>query len=119
MTGTTIFVADETFPVEVNDHLLRKLPSGLVEDYIVVDPGFYSKSLVDIDSHFQIKVRKHGSPASKGSVVQGITNNFHGANSRVNINSVDNSINVSASISSEKIADFISQLRGRRTTFRC
>lgn len=111
VTGSTIFVADDTFPVEVNDHILRTLPNGLVEDYVVVDPVFYSKALVGMDSHFQIKVRKHGAPASKKSVVQGITNNFHGPNSRVNINSTDNSVNISASISVEQISSFLAQLR--------
>ena len=37
VSGATIFIADETLPVEVNDHILRTLPSGLVEDYVVVD----------------------------------------------------------------------------------
>lgn len=111
VTGSIIFVADENFPVEVSDHILRTLPSGLVEDYVVVDPVFYSKALTGADSHFQIKVRKHGSPASKQSIVQGITNNFHGPNSRVNINSTDKSINVAASISAEQIASFIAQVR--------
>ena len=111
VTSSTIFIADPTFPVEVNDHILRTIPGGVVENYVVIDPIFYPESLGGTNSHFQIKVRKHGSPASKQSVVHDITNNFHGANSRVNINSIDNSINAAASISAQQIASFIAQVR--------
>ena len=38
-----IFVHDQDLPIEVGDHFLRQLPSGLVEDYIVDDPGFHAR----------------------------------------------------------------------------
>lgn len=108
VTGKTVFTSDQTLPLEVGDHLLRKLPNGLVEDYEVVDPKFYN---VGEDSHFQIDVRKAGLPKQQATIIHGITNNFTGANSRVNINSVDKSTNISTSFSPEALLDFVGQVR--------
>ena len=108
VTGDMVFAADQTLPLEVGDHLLRKLPNGLVEDYVIIDPKFYN---VGQDSHFQIEVRKAGAPKAQEIVIQGITNHFMGSNARVNMNSIDNSINISADFSPEKLRDFIDQVR--------
>ncbi|WP_180897254.1 hypothetical protein [Martelella soudanensis] len=108
VTGDQVFTADKTLPIETGDHFLRKLPSGLVEDYEVVDPKFYN---LGQDSHFQIDVRKTGAPKQQATVIQGITNNFSGSNSRVNINSIDNSINISNDIPSEALFNFVNQVR--------
>lgn len=108
VTGDMIFTADQSLPLEVGDHLLRELPNGLVEDYEITNPKFYN---VGSDSHFQIDVRKAGSPEEQTSVIQGITNHFSGANSRVNINSTDNSINISADFSQEQLRDLVDQIR--------
>ena len=61
-------------------------------------------------AHFQIKVRRNGGPAKQGNIVQNITNNFTGANSRVNIQSTDNSINISEQITSEKLSQFLGEV---------
>ncbi len=110
VTGEMIFTADKTLPVEVGDYLLRNLPNGLVEKYEVTNPKYYDVGH-GMDAHFQIDVARAGSPQAQAAVVQGITNNFNGPNSRVNINSTDNSINVSADFSSEQLRDFIEQVR--------
>jgi hypothetical protein len=52
-----IFVYDPHLPIEVGDHFLRQLPSGLVEDFVVDDPGFRS-GLHSIAPHFQTKVHR-------------------------------------------------------------
>jgi len=105
-----IFTADETLRVEVGDHILRKLPNGLVEDYEVKEPTFFDLD-AGTSSHFQIKVVRTGSPAEQMTVVQDIINNFHGSNARVNINSTDNSTNVSTDFSADQIKGFVSQVR--------
>jgi hypothetical protein len=110
VTGEMIFTADETLPVEVGDFLLRNLPNGLVEKYEVTNPKYYDVGHGQ-DAHFQIDVTRAEAPQSKASVVQGITNNFNGPNSRVNINSTDNSVNISADLSSEKLQSFVEQVR--------
>lgn len=110
VTGNQIFSADKTLPVEVGDYLLRNLPNGLVEKYEVTNPKYYDVGH-GLDAHFQIDVTRAGSPQEQTAVVQGITNNFNGPNSRVNINSTDNSINVSAEFSSKQLHDFVEQVR--------
>ncbi|MGH0003507.1 hypothetical protein ACQU0X_25815 [Pseudovibrio ascidiaceicola] len=110
VTGDMIFTADKKLPVEVGDYLLRDLPNGLVEKYEVRNPKYYDVGH-SMDAHFQIDVARVGSPQAQAVVVKGITNNFTGPNSRVNINSTDNSINVSTDFSSEQLRDFIEQVR--------
>ncbi len=110
VTGEMIFTADKTLPVEVGDYLLRNLPSGLVEKYEVRNPKYYDVGH-SLDAHFQIDVARAGAAQAQAAVVQGITNNFTGSNSRVNINSTDNSINVSADFSPDQLREFIGQVR--------
>lgn len=108
VTGDMILTSDDSLPLEVGDHLLRKLPNGLVEDYEVINPKFYN---VGSDSHFQIDVKKAGMPKEQSSVVQGITAHFSGSNARLNINSTDNSTNFAADLSVERLRDFVDQVR--------
>lgn len=110
VTDNMIFTADKQLPVEVGDYLLRDLPNGLVEKYEVRNPKYYDVG-PGVDAHFQIDVARAGAPRPQAAVVQSITNNFTGANSRVNINSTDNSINILAEFSSDQLRDFIEQVR--------
>ncbi|AMM84118.1 hypothetical protein [Martelella sp. AD-3] len=90
-----IFMDDETLQLQPEDSLLRILPSGLVEEYIVEDPGFFAGGSM-LPSHFQTKVRRSDAPvATATSIIQNITHNFtiSGNNSRINFNSTDNSQN--------------------------
>ena len=106
-----IMIQDTTVPLEVGDHLLRKLENGLVEDFVVDDPVF-QQGVGGIKSFYNARVSRSGSPTTKyEAAISQITNNFHGANSRVNIGSTDNSTNISTIISSEKIHEFIGQVR--------
>lgn len=88
-----IFIYDEKIPLEENDKIYRPLPNGLVEIYEVIDRGFHS-AFHTIQAHYQVKVRKEGS--IKNKQYQQITNiyNLNGPQSRVNISSTDNSINL-------------------------
>jgi hypothetical protein len=101
----TTFVTE--FPIEVDDHLLRQLPNGLVEDYIVSDPQYYG-GLSGIPANYQIKVRRS---SARAAPPQTIIANFHGANSRMNVNSTDSSVNIASGISGPQLTEFISQVR--------
>ncbi|MGO4639591.1 hypothetical protein AB4Z43_14220 [Mesorhizobium sp. 2RAF45] len=112
VTGMKIQVHDPKLPVEVGDHILRTLPSGMVEDYIVNDPQFHAGLSGHIAGFFIIHVRRSGLATSNSqSVIQNITNNFAGANSRVNINSTDMSTNVSFKVDMDQIKAFVDQLK--------
>jgi len=82
-----ICIEDEKVPVEDGDTIERKLPNGIIEQWIVTDPGYYG-------SHsgfpaYQCKVKK--ASQIKDSKPQQIIYNVNGTNARVNINSTDNS----------------------------
>jgi hypothetical protein len=82
-----IITYDAELPIEPGDHFLRQLPSGLVDDFIVEDPGF-SPGLHTIPPHFQTKVRRSDQPVGQP---QTIINNIVGDHAKVNVNSTDNS----------------------------
>ena len=105
-TGITTFAAD--LPIEVGDSFRRKLPNGLVENFIVTDPGYHNGIAGAIPSHYQVKFRRSDSPTA---VPQSITAHFHGPNSRINVNSADISVNVVSGIQGEQLAGFIAQVR--------
>ena len=110
VTEDMIFTGDKDLPVQIGDYLLRELPNGLVEKYEVKNPKYYD-ARYNLDAHFQIDVVRVGTPQAQAAVGQSITNHFTGPNSRVNINSTDNSLNVSADFQSEQLHDFIEQVR--------
>jgi len=89
-----IFITDETIPIEEGDKLQRKLPSGMLENYIVLDRGFYNVDMAGMKPHYQCKVKKESSISAEKKLNQQKIYNVTGENSRVNINSTDNSMNV-------------------------
>lgn len=90
------------------DLLQRKLSNGVEETFEVLDPVFYERGPGSTGPHYQVKVRKMGLPEAKAAV-QNITYNLSGPNSRVNIDSVDNSVNT-VSIHSE-VNNYLEELR--------
>jgi hypothetical protein len=109
VTKGKVQIHDATLPIEPGDHFLRKLPSGLVEDYLVEEPTLHAGLDQPI---FVVHVRRSKTPeAGPQAVIQSITNNFNGANSRVNINSVDNSTNIAREISITKLHAFLDQVK--------
>lgn len=102
-----IITSDATLPIEPGDHFVRIQPSGLAEDYIVIDPGFMSAGRL-IPPHFQTKVRRSDAPVAPPST---IINNIHGPNARVNINSTDNSTNTSISIQPLEVASLLEKIK--------
>jgi hypothetical protein len=95
VSAKSIIIPDSNIPIEPGDAVLRALPSGVVERFIVTEPGFHAP-FHTIPAHYQIKYRREGTgPAgTPGYVIQ-----VSGENSRVNVNSVDNSSNAVNSVS--------------------
>ncbi|WP_316976245.1 hypothetical protein [Shumkonia mesophila] len=105
-----IITFDADLPLEPADHYLRSLPSGLVEDYVVDDPNFMT-GIQGIPSSFQSKVHRSTEAAAQAQqVVQRITNNFHGSNSRVTFGT-DNSINVVNQLRPMEVASLVEQIK--------
>lgn len=96
-----ISIFDETMPIEEGDRIQRKLSNGLIESYIVLDRGFHS-GIGIIKSHYQCKVRKE--TAIPSTPPNNVIYNVSGENPRININSVDHSMNV-VNVSSDKLFD--------------
>lgn len=110
-----IIIFDGMLQIQPLDHILRDLPNGLVEDYIVIDPGFHKGMEGAIPDHYQIKVRRTDLPlALPQTVINNITNNtVSGSNARININSTDNSTNSDnrVQISGLRVANFLDQVK--------
>jgi hypothetical protein len=105
-----IIMLDADLPLESGDHLLRSLPSGLVEDYVVDDPNFMT-GFEELPSSFQAKVyRSREAAAPAQQVIQHITNNFNGHNSRVTIGT-DNSVNVVNELQPLAVANLVDQIK--------
>lgn len=91
VTGGKVITFQANLPVEPGDRFLREVPSGLLEEYIVEDPGFHA-GLEGIPAHFQSRVRRGDvQPRDAATIIA----NFSGANARLNFNSTDSSTNIS------------------------
>ena len=102
-----IILTDTSLQIEPGDHLLRALPNGLVEDYVVDDPNF-NAAFHGIQAHFQVKVHRSGkAPASAQTIITHIT----GDNARVNLNSTDNSTNTAIRNSAEVFAQLAAAIK--------
>lgn len=111
-----IITFEADLPLEPGDHFLRKLPSGLVEDFEVLDPNFMS-GIGGIPDSYQSKVRRTDQPpATQQNVVQSITAHFHGANSRLTVGT-DNSVNTINDIQPSAVAGFLEQLKPHLHSF--
>ena len=106
ITGGKLITFDSTLPIQRGDRFLRRLPSELEEEFIVEDPG-YQAAIPGMEAHFQAKIRRSDTPAQS---LQTFVNNIQGANTRVNINSTDNSSNV---VNQDSRTQVYNDLRGR------
>jgi hypothetical protein len=89
---TLIVTQDPKIPIEDGDQFERRIPSGVVEIFLIVDAGFY-QAFGGVTAHYQSKVRK--STANRPTVPQTqVVYNLSGPNARVNIRSTDSSTNV-------------------------
>ncbi len=102
-----ILIADTSLQIERGDHILRALPNGLVEDFVVDDPHF-NPGVGSIPPTFNVKVhRSNAAPASAQTIIA----HFTGDNARLNVNSVDNSSNTVIKNSAEVFAQLTSAIQ--------
>jgi len=106
-----IHILKTDIPVEPGDKVIRILPSGVVEEYIVEDPGFYS-GMGSIPDSYQMVVRR-ADPVRHQPIGASVVYNIIGANARFNINSVDNSTNIIDSAPSEMFKALREAIRTR------
>jgi len=87
-----IFIHDEKLPLEEGDKIFHKLPNGLIESFLVIDRGYYS-GIGGREGHYEVKVKKESVISEEK--YKSTTNVYHasGSNSRIVINSTDNSKN--------------------------
>lgn len=77
-------------PIGPGDEIIRPIPAGLDEIFIVEDPGFL-KGSPPIPDSYQMRVRRGERNAMASQMV---IYNITGANARFNINSIDTSTNI-------------------------
>lgn len=87
-----ILTQNPSIPIEDGDKFERKLPSGVVERFIVFDTGYHN-AFHGIPAHYQSKVKKESAVNSEKSRAQ-VVYNLIGPNTRVNIQSTDSSTNI-------------------------
>ncbi|WP_116468608.1 hypothetical protein [Sphingomonas pokkalii] len=100
-------------PIDAGDHLLRKLPNSMVEDYSVMEVTPHSGLGI---TYYEVDVCKGAAAQPTQTAIQHITNIFHGSNSRANINSTDNSINIQSGFNLELVRDFAAQVRSAKAS---
>lgn len=98
----TIFINDASLPIEEGDVLVRDLPNGLCERFVVVERGYFSAS-AGFPAHYQVKFSRQRDQPSAAETTT--VYNLHGDNARVNVNSTDSSINVVSVRSNQMFAD--------------
>ncbi len=87
-----IFTSNPQIPIDDGDRFERRVPSGAVERFLVIDAGFM-QAFHEIPAHHQSKVRKESAVTAPPPSTQ-IVYNLIGPNARVNIQSADSSTNV-------------------------
>ena len=110
-TRGKIYTNDGRLPVEEGDVIERPLPAS-VEKYTVVDRGYYP-DVHGIPAHYQMKVRKNSAEAESSRQTGQVTHiyNLTGAQSRVNLQSNDSSVNVSSVTNEQLFAEVSNQIR--------
>ncbi|MBM6830031.1 hypothetical protein H9X85_10690 [Anaerotignum lactatifermentans] len=85
-----IFIENTEIDIEEGDIVERDLPSGSVEQFLVIDRGFH-KGSYGIPDHYQIKYRRQSKIIDNDD--NKIINQYNISNAeKININSTDNSI---------------------------
>lgn len=88
----TIIHFDTQIPITVGDHVTRRMPAGVLERWVVEDPGLMQS---DEDSFYNMTVRRTDALPQVSSVAQTTTiYNITGPNARFNNNSNDSSVNI-------------------------
>jgi hypothetical protein len=80
-------------PVEDGDTIIRLLPKGAEEEYLVLDSGF-QRAVLSFPDHYQTKVRKKSAVYDRPAAQTVYNVSVSGTNARFNLDSVDTSTNV-------------------------
>lgn len=88
-----IFIEDVSVPIEEADKIIRVLPNGLFETYVVLDRGYFDAVSPRMGAHYQVKVKKETTLRMETKSVTNSYNNCFNNNEKVNFESQDHSIN--------------------------
>ncbi len=109
VTKGRIQIHDATLPIEVGDHLIRNLPNGLAEDYIVDNPQLHSG--LDDGPYFIVDVhRSDEKVASPQTIIEHVTAHISGNNPRLTVG-IDNSVNIANELQHSAVASFVEQVK--------
>lgn len=97
-----IFIEDTSVSIEEEDIIERTLPNGTKERFVVLDRGFY-KGMHGIPDNYQIKVEKESKYKSTINSGSSQTYNINNQSGKVNIHSVDQSINYTLTANDEQL----------------
>ena len=92
VTKNLVVIDDSKVVVLSGDEIRRTLPNGQEEVFSVIDPVFYDDGPGDFGPHYQVSIQRKGmfAPKSGGHYAVHVS----GPNSRVNISSHDQSVNI-------------------------
>jgi len=110
-TPNVALIQDVSILLEDGDIIERNLPNGLKDSYLVLDRGFTKGIGRSIPDHYQAKIQKQNSVKKSiagNSVTNNIINNY-GNMDKVNLNSIDNSTNISITENENAIFHFLEE----------
>lgn len=93
-----IFSEDASIIIEEGDVFERILPNGAIEQYLVIDRGFY-KGMRGMPDHYQTSVEKVTARKEKQN---NIVYNINSESGKINVNSIDNSTTITLTENDEK-----------------
>jgi hypothetical protein len=93
-----IFSEDASIIIEEGDVFERILPNGAIEQYLVIDRGFY-KGMRGMPDHYQTSVEKVTDRKEKQN---NIVYNINSESGKINVNSIDNSTTITLTENDEK-----------------
>ena len=107
-----ILLLEGKLPIMEGDEIRRNLPNGITEEYAIEHVEFQAAEM-DFPDMMTAHVRKQGSALHQRR--QGVQNiyNLTGTNPRVNVNSVDGSVNV-LTVNSEKLFSDLTKVIGEQ-----
>ena len=87
-----IFINNKTIPLEDGDKIIRTLPTGVTESYIVLDNGFYHGGN-GLPGGYQATVIKESANSNSANPSNTIVYNINANNSNINVNPNNSYIN--------------------------
>lgn len=89
-----IIIVDVTIPIEDNDRIIHQRPNGTSVEFIVIDANLVEPPKMSSFPVSYILTVKKKNAIDKHSYPSQVTYNMYGSQSRINMNSQDNSTNV-------------------------